>query len=212
MSGGGPSSRALGLRIGFVTLVLTAALAALVVWRQMPLLTGREVVLLTQPVDPRSLFRGDYVDLTYTVSSLSDADMPLPPDLAPGQTVFVPLVADAGEPGWRAAGVMTREPVGPVLFLRGRVESVFTEWPGPAPENGEPPPLPDTCAPEGCRRLVVDYGIGSYFVPEGQGRRLEDLVAQGGRLSVAVAVGRGGRAAIAGLVVDGERVTREGLL
>lgn len=201
----------LGLRVALVALVLTTALAGMVAWRQAPLLTGREIVLTTEPVDPRSLFRGDYVDLTYTVTRLEEADMPLPP-LQPGQRVFVPLTASAEEGAWRAAGLMTREPVGPVLYLRGRVESLFTRPPEPVREEGAPPPEPpETCGEDGCQVVVVDYGIGSYFVAEGTGRRLEDLVEEGGRLAVVVAVDDRGRAVIAGLMVDGERISREGL-
>jgi hypothetical protein len=37
---------------------------------QWTLETGVPVLLETQPIDPRSLFRGDYVRLNYTVSDL----------------------------------------------------------------------------------------------------------------------------------------------
>ena len=49
---------------------------------------------------------------------------------------------------------------------------------------------------------MVRYGIESYFVPEGQGRRLEEL-AREKKLAARIAVDGRGNAAIKGLVIDG---------
>jgi uncharacterized membrane-anchored protein len=46
------------------------------------------------------------------------------------------------------------------------------------------------------------FGIESYFVPEGEGRRLEKL-RNDNRLQVAARVTPDGEAAIAGLIIDG---------
>ncbi|WP_083875882.1 GDYXXLXY domain-containing protein [Caenispirillum salinarum] len=200
-----------GARVALVAAAMMGVLVAMIAWRQWPLMTGREIVLETEPVDPRSLFRGDYVDLTYEASILTQAEMPLP-DVAPGQTVYVPL-AGPTEPGggWRAAGVMTQRPIGPILYLEGRVATVHRNPPVPAPAGEPEPRLPPSCGAEGCMVMGIDYGIESYFVPEDTGGRLEALAAEGGRLGVIVAVDRRGRAAVAGLTVDGERISREGL-
>jgi len=48
----------------------------------------------------------------------------------------------------------------------------------------------------------VRYGIESYFVPEGQGRKLEAL-AREKKLATLLAVDARGNAAIKGLIVDG---------
>jgi len=48
----------------------------------------------------------------------------------------------------------------------------------------------------------VTYGIESYFVPEGEGRRLEEL-AQQKKMAARVAVDGRGNAAIKGLIIDG---------
>lgn len=196
---------ALGTRVAFVTAVLLAVLVGMVALRQWPLTTGREVVLATAPVDPRSMLRGDYVDLSYEVSRLSDSAMPLP-DVRPGDVVYVPLTGPDADGLWHPAGVMTESPIGPIPFLRGMVQSHWEE-PGAAAGNESA-----SCLQERCRTLLVTYGIESYFVPENTGRDLEDLAREGGRLAVAIAIdGRGG-AVIAGLIVDGRRVSREGLL
>ena len=51
--------------------------------------------------------------------------------------------------------------------------------------------------------LRITYGIESYFVPEGEGKRLEDLVRER-KLQVLLAVAPDGEAAIKGLLIDGE--------
>ncbi|GAA0578661.1 GDYXXLXY domain-containing protein [Caenispirillum bisanense] len=223
----------LGVRIGGVVAAMLAVLVVMVVMRQWPLVTGQEVVLPTEPVDPRSLLRGDYVDLGYAVSRLSEATLPLP-EVTVGATVYVPLTGPDADGHWHPAGVMLVPPLGPVPFLRGRVTSAWVELPPGAgqPEDddaaapgaeaaAEAPPAAvaeapagrrgAACQPDSCRVITVRYGIESYFVPEDTGRDLEDLVREGGRLAVAVAVDSRGRAVIAGLVVDGERVSWEGL-
>lgn len=49
----------------------------------------------------------------------------------------------------------------------------------------------------------VRYGIESYFVPEGQGKRLEDL-AREKRMAALIAVDSSGEAAIKGIIIDGK--------
>ena len=59
-----------GLLIGLVALVMTSILGWMV-WDRVSLLkNGREIVLPVTPVDPRSLFRGDYVILGYDVTTV----------------------------------------------------------------------------------------------------------------------------------------------
>ena len=56
----------------------------------------------------------------------------------------------------------------------------------------------------------VNYGIESYFVPEGQGRRLEDL-AREKKMAARVAVDGRGNAAIKGLIIEGVQQYEEPL-
>ena len=51
--------------------------------------------------------------------------------------------------------------------------------------------------------MGVRYGIESYFVPEGQGKRLEAL-AREKRMAALIAVDARGNAAIKGLIIDGK--------
>ena len=50
--------------LALVVLLQTAALVGMVAIKQRTLITGTPVLLKTEPVDPRSLFRGDYVILS----------------------------------------------------------------------------------------------------------------------------------------------------
>jgi uncharacterized membrane-anchored protein len=51
----------LGLRIVILIALQTTALLGMVGIKQYTLSTGTPIVLKTEPIDPRSLFQGDYV-------------------------------------------------------------------------------------------------------------------------------------------------------
>ena len=59
-----------------------------------------------------------------------------------------------------------------------------------------------------CDTLDVRYGIERYFVPEGEGRKLQSARNQH-RLTIVAAVAPTGRAAIKRLLIDGEPVYDE---
>lgn len=154
-------------------------MAGIVGTHEFTLRTGREVVLQTMPVDPRDLFRGDYVILSYPAGTLDLAT--LPNDLqqpAYGQTVYVVLATEGPHAAPKAvyAARPSQEPV----FLKGQIKRI----------DG--------------RRLRVEYGIESFFVPEGKGRPLER--AGGESLEVVAAVDRSGRAAIKSVRLNGKDV------
>jgi uncharacterized membrane-anchored protein len=62
----------------FVALVQTAALFKIVYDKDSLLKSGREITLPVKPVDPRDIFRGDYVTLGYDISSLNASQVPGP--------------------------------------------------------------------------------------------------------------------------------------
>jgi len=59
-----------------------------------------------------------------------------------------------------------------------------------------------------CDKLTIRYGLESYFVPEGEGRKLEQARNQQ-KLRVVAAVLPSGRAAIKRLLLDGQPVYEE---
>ena len=178
-----------GLLTGIVAMLLTAVLGWMV-WDRVDLLkNGREIVLPVVPVDPRDLFRGDYVILGYGVSQV-----PAPKTQIEGRRtgpLFVTLEKQA-DGDWKAVATAPSHPgsvTADQVVLRGKSDSRF--W-----QRG----------PAGTLRLR--YGIESYFVPEGTGLELEKLVRDK-KIMAVVAVDAGGRSAIKGLLVDGKVVHRE---
>ncbi|HMN86515.1 MAG TPA: GDYXXLXY domain-containing protein [Bauldia sp.] len=182
--------------LGFAgAFVLQAAMLAWMVGdRALLLAGGREVRLAVVPVDPRDLLRGDYIVLTYPIDRLNESALAGDKGFARGDTVYVTLVPDG--PDFVASGLWRAPPSGDGVVLRGVVRSSFAEKAG--------------CATP-CISYSVDYGIGRFFVPEGEGKALEAL-RNDQRLSVDIAVGSDGRAAIKRLLVDGTVRYSESLL
>lgn len=177
-----------GLMLCIVAGLQTAALAWMIYDRVSLLGGGREVVLDTAPFDPRSLFRGDYVILNYRISTLDPAKLDGEDALVAGQAVYITLARPEGpEPAgklaaWTPVSLATRHP-GEVGAQRAVIRGKLWALSGTA--------------------LRIKYGIESYFVPEGEGRRLESQ-ARTGNIRVLVAVASDGKAAIKGLVLDGK--------
>lgn len=187
-----------GLSAVLVAGLLTAALGWMVVDRASILRHGQRIELRPQPVDPRDLFRGDYVILTYEISRLGPAFWERAAEIkeATGGDIWVRIARapapGPGEPLWRVAALHAAPPeMGrgrDTLVLRGRLSG-------------------------GAAR--VDYGIERYYVPEGEGLALEALIGETPRdgaptpIAVEVAVDRAGRAAISALSVRGEWVYEE---
>ena len=184
--------RNLWLGIAAVALVQAAVLGWMIWERASLLANGREVVLEVVPVDPRSLFRGDYVTLGYDISRIDTPSGPREPKR--GEDIYVSL--QKGTDGrWSFAGASLEPPVTSAdqVVLKGKVQY--------ASRGSEQAPA----------QTGVHYGIESFFVPEGTGRDLEKLVREK-KLSALIAVDRAGNAGIKGLVVDGQRVYEEPLL
>lgn len=108
-------------------------------------MTGEDVLLKTRPVDPRDLFRGDYVILSYEINSLNVDTLVGDNSFNVGDTIYV----DLSENGtyYDAIGVY-KTPIDS-LYIKGEVTSLRSS------------------------RISVVYGVESYFVPEGTGRQIE---------------------------------------
>lgn len=175
------------LAVAAVALVQTLALLWMVYDRVSLINSGREVTLEVIPVDPRSLFRGDYVILSYKVSTAED--VPMPETLTRNEKVFVRLKNDVLG-GWQIAS-LSRTPETSAnddeIILQARIASII----GRGRDKG--------------RQIRLNYGIESYFVPERSGKALEKKVRDG-KISAIVAVDNDGRAAIKGLDVAGTRL------
>jgi uncharacterized membrane-anchored protein len=146
-----------------------------------PLWTGEEVRLEIAPVDPRSLFRGNYAQLAYTVASV-DSKLFEGPDrkLRKGEVVYVFVEEGEGEV-WHATRVQLEQPLSG-LFLRGRLSQSWSH-------NEQP--------------LRVRYGIEAWFAPKAKALEIEQAVrrrpGEAERAYAIVAVAGSGRAALARL-------------
>lgn len=173
------------LRILVVVALQTAALGYMIFDRQMMLNASQIVTLKTVPVDPQDIFRGDYVVLTYEISTADITTLDGDDKFDYGDVVFVTVVPD-GET-WKAAALGHGKPfaVQGGVAIRGSINRI---------DNGE----------NGMTRYFgITYGIESYFVPQGTGLAIENEARQG-KLSVDVAVTDDGRAAIKALRRDGK--------
>jgi uncharacterized membrane-anchored protein len=171
--------RRLLIALAITAVAQTAVLASMVIDRTLLLKNGREITLPIVPVDPRDLFRGEYVRLGYEISNVPAMLLSGPAPAA--NAAFYVTIQKNPQGGWtpvKVTATMPNETDPDRVVLKAR-----TRWPFPT-------------------STWVRYGIESYFVPEGQGRRLEEL-ARDRKMAARVAVDSGGNAAIKGLIIDG---------
>jgi len=186
----------LGNRVWAAVIAVASVQSAVLgwmVWERVQLLRhGREITLETAPVDPRSLFRGDYVRLGYEISRV-DAALLDDPGVKRGElprngVLYVTL--KQGEDGkWKPRDIsrsLQPSMSASEIVLKARFDRIWA-----------------------ANLVNVRYGIERYYVPEGSGREIEDLGRNAERrISVVVAVDAGGNAAIKRLMLDG-KVLRE---
>ena len=177
-------------------LVQVALIALMVADRVRILRTGTEVMLKTRALDPRDFLRGDYVTLGYDISSVDAGALKGTPGGGKGSSLYVKLAPDPD--GFYKAVSLHRElvPLAPgEVMIRGHVL-----W-------------GVNCEPESrsfCSSVQLNYGIDSFFVPQGEGREIEKA-RNAGKIAVVAAVTSGGRAAIKRLLLDGKPVYDEPL-
>jgi len=191
-------------RIVVVVLVQTLVLLAMIGMRQWTLATGIPVILETQPIDPRSLFSGDYVRLNYKVSDLRLEELSGDRLFKRHDAIFVVLARD-GESGgeyWKAVSVHRVRPLpgDGQAVIKGRVEYTGDAiWDAAQNKSVE------------AKHVHVKYGIEDYFVQEGRGRELE-RPKQDEKVSIQVTVDRFGNAGIKAVLVNGRPKIVETLL
>jgi len=181
---------------GIIVAVLqTGVIGYMVESRAAILRNGADIRLKTSPVDPRDLLRGDYVILSYPISTISKSIITgdIPPD-GTRTRLSVRLKPDASGL-WNAteARFADMAPEDGSVILR-TLPIVFNTY-----GAGE---MPDT--------LFVQYGLERYYVPEGEGRTLENA-RNAEELEVEARVSHDGTPQIARLLLRGEPVYDEPL-
>ncbi|MGG7517483.1 GDYXXLXY domain-containing protein [Allorhizobium undicola] len=191
-------SRAALLRFLSAAILLAAAqsavLGVMIEKRARILRNGAEIVLQTTAVDPRDLLRGDYVVLNYDISSIPEEKLVGErPREARRLSAMVRLVPGA-DGGWTVEEA-SFSPLPP------RAGSVLLK--------SEPLDIsPQDLAPG--RQLRLRYGIERYYLPEGEGKAVEQG-RDARRLSVSVRVSASGEAQIRQLSLDGRALHVEPL-
>ncbi len=184
-------------RFYIVAAILVAGLQTLILGyiiqsRASILANGTEVLLKTAPVDPRDFLRGDYVVLNYDISSV------------PVSTVTGGIPAKAGEQTLWVR--LKRQQDG----FWGILESSFKELPA-QPDTVVLRSVPFySYGPDNGDMIRVEYGIERYYVPEGEGKPLEEARNEG-VVSIAASISSSGAAQIRSLVVDGKPAYEEPL-
>lgn len=177
-----------GSAVILLVIIQTLILGWMVADRVMILRSNNIVTLKSEPVDPRDLFRGHYVTLTYAITTLPFTAINGDLTWKDGETIFVELAPIRDD--WQAIAAFhdDTEPTPGNKIIRGKIDY-----------------LDET------RNVArVNYGIERYFVPEGEGRALEDQRNKRA-LSVDVVLASDGEAAIKGIRIDGKPVYEEPL-
>lgn len=158
--------------------------------KQIMLQTGKEVLLKSAPVDPRDLFRGDYVILRHEISELDTKDFSMENiEFQANERIYVSLSLDSQKMATATALSKTEPEEGD--FILGAIKNAY--------------PVMDMDAPQS-QMLSIEYGIESYFVPENRGREIEENLAE---TYTKVALSESGKALIKALVLDGKEIELE---
>lgn len=132
---------------------------------------GRTILVRVVPVDPRDLLRGDYVILSYEFSRLEDWKIRGNKDSSLAPW-YVILEPENDGSHWKKSYAKRDKPLSG-MFLRGELN----------------------------QQNRLEFGIESYFVQEGEGRKYEDAARQQ-KLSAEIVVDRFGSAIVKRLVIE----------
>jgi len=150
-------------------------LSGMVVKAAMPLWTGTEIRVKTVPVDPRSLFRGNYARLNYEIGRLPINVLKGVTRPRIGEVVYVSL--ELTESGLYGVADASLDEPDEGVFLRGRIV------------NHKPP-------------YRVKYGIEAFFAPKKKALQMEKDLGNGGVAVLMVA--ESGRVALDDVVPNAQ--------
>ncbi len=187
--------------------VCLAILGGMIVGHAWPLWTGQTVLLRVRPVDPRDLFRGEFVRVGVPAGWLVVSEDPA--KTVPGKITVRPLGR------WQEYAKLE----GPRATARIRGSVVYVQL-EPAAGGGEYQPVSISDTPvanalnlRGRVRWVepygvtdVDYGLDAFYMQEGTALPIEQAMASGRTVQIEVAIASSGKSRIRNLLVDGVAV------
>ncbi|MCL2390869.1 MAG: GDYXXLXY domain-containing protein [Endomicrobia bacterium] len=159
--------------------------ASFVIYKEYNLRFGKSVMLKVVPVDPRDLFRGDYVILDYEISRKTPEQKILghygeyieDEEVTNGGTVYVSLIKDGK---FYKGGDIYRKMPEEGLFIKGKIDKKRNNF-------------------------TIIYGIENFFVPENKGLELEKE-RNANNMSAEIIITSRGAPAIKNLYVNGKKV------
>lgn len=171
--------------------------SGLIAYKEYTLRTGTEVMLKTLPVDPRDLFRGDYVTLNYEISTLDLEKLQAEDsNFYNDEPVYLALEL---KNGYGVPKEIYTTPPKDGLYIKGKITNIIYDW--KTDESGI------MTEEETIEELRVDYGIESYFVPEGRGMEIEEAQRTGKtEVAAKVIIDKYGNAVIKSLLIDGKEI------
>ena len=153
--------------------------------QELLLANGAKVLLKCEPIDPRSLFSGDYVILNYNISTI-DWDIISKSNLSidglEGKDIYVALKLRPNDMHYHIAAIsdnLDELKQDHSTIIRGRVEGI------------------------GSNGLRVRYGVENYFVPQREGKKIENRLSS---VSIEVSISDNGDSAISKLFIENQEV------
>ena len=189
----------LPLRLLLAGVLCLAALIALVVIEGRARAAGREVIVAMQPVDPRSILSGHYVQLNFT-EPLDGAPCP-PLEAAPLNDEGWVALKPRGERHVVAGAASTRaaaQKLGDVV-VRGwaSCEAAIPGTPEPNPAPGFP------------GALTLHIGVNRFHADQDEATAIETAMrdrAGDPRVAAILSIGADGTPRTKGIMIDGKRV------
>jgi uncharacterized membrane-anchored protein len=110
------------MRWKFILFVVlqVALLLGMIAYRQYWVATGEKILLKTAPVDPRDIFRGDYVNLGYEISILDLGALGTKESFKPNERVYI--ILEKNPDGVFSAKSISKELPKGGKFIQGRVQ------------------------------------------------------------------------------------------
>jgi len=139
--------------LGVAVALQVCVLSGMLVKATIPLWTGTKIHVKTVPVDPRSMFRGNYARLNYEIGQLPMSALKEFKSLRIGEIVYVSLKLSKDGLYTFADAALNQPTEG--VFLRGRVISRQVPY-------------------------QVRYGIEAFFAPKNKALQLEQDLRNGG--------------------------------
>ncbi|MCU7835102.1 MAG: GDYXXLXY domain-containing protein [gamma proteobacterium symbiont of Taylorina sp.] len=190
--------------IFLIIVIQSSFLFAMIAKKQNVLSSGTTVILETRPIDPRSLFRGDYIRLNYTINELKLKQLSGDKKFQRHDGVYI--VLQKQQLYWQAVSIYHKK--ASLSFMEGEKDSAIIQ--GVVKSVSHKRWNADEKKYIEVESIRIRYGIENYFVPEGEGLKLE-RPEEGDKVTLEIALDSDGEAAIKTLLLNGEPQYQESL-